>query len=116
MDDGNSLLARSGDSITMMAAPFDYGTKQGTSMATPHAAGVAALAWAVAPNATHTQVRTAMIMTAGDLGAAGFDTAYGFGVLNALNAAKMMNPAAFGAPATPEDPGPSGRRTLRRGR
>ncbi|HUP45916.1 MAG TPA: S8 family serine peptidase [Thermoanaerobaculia bacterium] len=111
--DGQALLARPADTIKM--AIDDYGSLNGTSMASPHAAGVAALAWALAPRATASQIRNALILTASDLGAPGFDTAYGHGLIDALEAGKMLNPAAFGLPSTPEpDPEPSGRRTLRR--
>jgi subtilisin family serine protease/methionine-rich copper-binding protein CopC len=37
-----------------------YRSLSGTSMATPHVSGVAALAWSVAPNATYQQIRDAM--------------------------------------------------------
>lgn len=40
--------------------PGGYGTKSGTSMATPHVSGVAALAFSLAPNATYTEVRNAI--------------------------------------------------------
>jgi serine protease len=85
-------------------------------MSSPHAAGVAALAWSVAPNATAADIRNAIMLNATDLGAAGFDNAFGHGLINALATAKMLNPAAFGSPATPAPVNsPSGRRTLRRG-
>ncbi|HEY2415839.1 MAG TPA: S8 family serine peptidase, partial [Pirellulaceae bacterium] len=38
-----------------------YSVYSGTSMATPHVAGVAALAWSVAPNATYQQIRNAIL-------------------------------------------------------
>jgi serine protease len=65
-------------------------------MACPHAAGVAALVWSVSPNSTAGNVATAMEQTAKDLGAAGQDTTFGFGLVDALAAAKQLNPSAFG--------------------
>lgn len=112
--DGDRLLARTDTMVTIANRADDYETKNGTSMASPHAAAVAALVWSVAPTATAAEVRNALIMTARDLGSAGFDSQFGHGVVNALEAAKMMNPAAFGAPSKPADDAPSGRRTLRR--
>jgi subtilisin family serine protease/subtilisin-like proprotein convertase family protein len=38
-----------------------YGSLSGTSMASPHVAGVAALAWSTAPNATPEQIRDAIL-------------------------------------------------------
>ncbi|HUP48804.1 MAG TPA: S8 family serine peptidase [Thermoanaerobaculia bacterium] len=115
--DGDHLIASSTPAITVKNVNDDYESNTGTSMAAPHAAGVAALAWSVAPAATAAEVRNALIMQATDLGAPGFDTLYGHGLLNALESAKMLNPAAFGSPSTPpSDPEPSGRRILRRGR
>jgi hypothetical protein len=55
----------------------------GTSMATPHVAGAIALALSCAPSATPSQVTSALYSTADDLGAAGYDTAYGNGLARA---------------------------------
>src|SRR5207302_1235933 len=73
--------------------------------------GAAALVWAVSPNSTATNVATALEQTAKDLGAPGQDTTFGFGLVNALGAAKMLNPAAFGpvtGPVTGRIPGRRG--------
>jgi serine protease len=114
--DGARLLAAN-TPIVVSNITDDYDSNNGTSMASPHAAGVAALAWSVAQNATAADIRNAMILNAKDLGAAGFDNVFGHGVIDALSTAKMLNPAAFGSPSTPPPPvnQPSGRRTLRRG-
>jgi subtilisin family serine protease len=100
--DGLALLATPNVTLTMS---FDghgltelFALLNGTSMATPHAVGAAALVWAVSPNSTSTNVATALEQTAKDLGTAGQDTTYGHGLVDALAAAKQLNPAAF-APA-----------------
>jgi len=60
-----------------------YGYYQGTSMATPNAAGVAALMVAVNNNITPTQIESIIQQTSTDLGATGYDTSYGYGLMNA---------------------------------
>jgi serine protease len=75
------------------ASGYDY--FDGTSMATPHVAGVAALIWSKYPGASNAQVRQALTSSAEDLGAVGRDTSYGFGLVrasNALSALQALNP------------------------
>ncbi|HEY0787157.1 MAG TPA: S8 family serine peptidase, partial [Thermoanaerobaculia bacterium] len=71
----------------------------GTSMATPHVAGVAALVWSLAPESTAAQVRNAITTTGRDIGDGGWDTVFGFGVVDALRAARTLAPEKFGEPA-----------------
>jgi len=54
----------------------------GTSMATPHVAGAAALLLEENPSLTPLQVKTLLEQTADDLGAGGRDNAYGWGRIN----------------------------------
>lgn len=60
-----------------------YGYRTGTSMATPHVSGVAALLLAQDPSRSNVQLRSIIESTADDLGAAGWDAYYGYGRLNA---------------------------------
>lgn len=63
-----------------------YGTRRsftGTSAANPHIAGIASLVWSVNPNLTGAQVRQILTSTATDLGTAGRDATFGFGLVNA---------------------------------
>lgn len=60
-----------------------YGNKSGTSMASPHVAGTAALIWSKFQNLTRDQVRIQLRSTAEDLGTLGFDVYYGYGRVNA---------------------------------
>ena len=97
--DGLALLATPNATLTMR---FDqqgslelFSLLDGTSMACPHAVGSAALAWAVSPNSTAAQVAKAMEQTAIDLGPAGVDSTYGFGLVNAYAAARLLNPVPF---------------------
>jgi serine protease len=114
-EDGQRLKANPNSTVTIGFGLEGFALLAGTSMATPHAVGVAALVWAVAPSATATQVATAIEQTATDLGNAGFDTVYGNGLVNALNAAKQLNPGAFSAPAQPSSAPITGRIPGRRG-
>jgi len=114
LEDGTWLQQHPDASITVTFRADDYGMMSGTSMATPHVAGVAALAWSVAPSATAKQVRQALLATAHDLGTTGVDPVYGYGLADATDAAKALAPGAFGSGGTPVTPLPvPGRRILR---
>jgi serine protease len=58
----------------------------GTSMASPHAAGVAALILSKNPALTPDQVRAVLRTSGVDLGPAGWDPVFGYGRVNARNA------------------------------
>jgi subtilisin family serine protease len=58
---------------TNSGTKFSYASWSGTSMATPHVAGVAALLWYNFPDCTNNQIRNAMIMSSKDLGAPSWD-------------------------------------------
>lgn len=57
----------------------------GTSMATPHVSGVAALIRSVNPGLDRERVRTLLRQEARDLGAPGYDTRFGAGLVDALD-------------------------------
>ncbi|ODV14386.1 MAG: peptidase S8 [Rubrivivax sp. SCN 70-15] len=96
---GAGLLARIGQSTTVAVVPDPalYAAFNGTSMATPHVAGVAALVWSYFPTCTAQQIRTALDRTALELGAPGRDTAFGFGLVQARAAHDFL--ARRGCPA-----------------
>ena len=62
-----------------------YDSWDGTSMATPHVSGVAALLLAQNPSLTGAQLRSRLTTWAVDAGAAGPDNLYGAGIVNARN-------------------------------
>jgi subtilisin family serine protease len=73
--------------------PLDYNgyaLLNGTSMATPHVSGVAALIWSANPSWTNMQVRAALDATAQDLGASGYDTSFGWGLVQAKAALEEL--------------------------
>lgn len=69
-----------------LAQPFD----NGTSAATPVAAGVAALLMSAIPNLNAVNLRNALIQSAIDIGQPGFDFNTGYGVINAAAAYAIL--------------------------
>lgn len=65
---------------------MNYAPLQGTSMATPLAAGIAALVWSKHPEWNAKQVRAQLEKSSVDLGPAGKDNSFGFGRVDALAA------------------------------
>jgi hypothetical protein len=63
-------------------------------MATPHVAGVAALIWSYYPTRTNADVRSALNASAEDLGVAGRDTSYGYGLVRAQAALDILSGVA----------------------
>jgi len=87
-EDGQYLVANKLDStadvLTESTIPASgYEAWDGTSMATPHVSGVAALVWSANPSWTNAEIREALTATAKDLGTAGRDNAYGYGLVQA---------------------------------
>ncbi|GAB3273197.1 hypothetical protein GCM10027297_06290 [Parahaliea aestuarii] len=81
---------------------FGIGPQQGTSMASPHVAGVIALMKAVRPSLTPAQVdqwlQQGRLTT--DLGEAGWDSQYGHGLLDAAKAVRTASTADSGPDTT----------------
>lgn len=88
----------------------DYAYYNGTSMATPHVAGVAALVWSNNPDCTATQVRNALKSTAIDLDVAGRDDKTGYGLVQAKAASD-----ALAASCSTVTPPPAGGNVLENG-
>lgn len=85
--------------VTQGAVAPGYAVKEGTSMAAPFVAGVAALVFAANPGATAFQVMRQLQNTATDMAPNGRDTATGAGLINPR--------AAITLPLPPNDPGES---------
>ena len=85
-------FAKGGGSFMVASTVWDfaagrpaYAYAQGTSMAAPHVAGVAALLLAREPTLTGEQLRDRLTRFAVDAGAPGRDDQYGAGIVNARN-------------------------------
>jgi subtilisin family serine protease len=68
--------------LTRNGFPTGYGALQGTSMAAPHVAGLAALVWSVNPGLNNDQVQAVIEGTADDRGKPGWDGCFGTGRIN----------------------------------
>jgi thermitase len=75
-------IAAPGVNILSTKRGGGYVSFSGTSMATPHVAGVAALIWGKNPGFTAAQVRSKLDASVDDKGAAGRDPQFGFGRVN----------------------------------
>lgn len=88
--DGSAAVVLVGNTGTVestaLQAGSGYEAWDGTSMATPHVSGVAALIWSSSPNSSNDDVRNALTSSALDLGVAGRDSAYGYGLVQANDA------------------------------
>jgi serine protease len=93
-EDGLAALGYVGQEATAQSSPSVPGSSYeawgGTSMATPHVSGVAALLWSANPKWTNAQIREAMVMTAMDLGDEGWDPYYGYGLVQAYDALQYL--------------------------
>lgn len=84
--DGAALKAKQGQVATVKVGVSNYAYFDGTSMATPHAAAVAALVWSYFPTCTAAQMRLSLNNSALDLGTKGRDVKFGFGLIQAKTA------------------------------
>lgn len=89
---------------------LEYARSSGTSMASPHVAGLAALVLAKNPSLSAAQVRAILTASAEDKGVAGRDPQYGFGRINAQQALALadtppsVSPTATGNPTNTGNP------------
>jgi hypothetical protein len=70
---------------------FIYAEYAGTSMAVPHASAAAALVWSHHPECTNHQIRFALAATAKDVGEAGCDTDFGYGIVQVKDALDFLD-------------------------
>lgn len=99
-------LAAPGVSINSTMPGGGYGYKSGTSMACPHAVGAAAVLMG-AGLTNNDDVRYVLAMSAYDLGAAGDDNWYGFGLIDVPTALSAMSTLPSPDPEPTPDPDPA---------
>ena len=99
LEDRSTILAASSANISITAS--DYSFLSGTSMATPAAAGAAALVWSNHPSCTGTEIREAMKATAEDQGAPGRDDYFGYGIVKAKAASDYLTQNSCGGTEPP---------------
>ncbi len=81
--DGAAMKLALGQSTNVQVNATNHALFDGTSMATPHVAAVAAMVWSYFPTCTAAQIRTSLGKAALDLETAGRDTKTGFGLVQA---------------------------------
>lgn len=89
--EGAQLKTQLGQHATVALRPASYAYFNGTSMATPHVSAVAALVWSYFPACGGAQIRSSLGKSALDLGAAGRDHKYGYGLVQAKAAYERIN-------------------------
>jgi hypothetical protein len=93
-------LSAPGTNILTTMNGGSYGYWYGTSFSSPIVAGVAALMLAANPNLTTTSLLSLLEQSADDLGAAGYDSSFGYGRVNAYKAVTAVRAALAQAAPT----------------
>ncbi len=99
-------LAAPGVDIVSTLPGNRYGWMSGTSMATPHVSGAAALLWAASPGVSAAQIKSALTAGADPAAAFAGRTVSG-GRLNVLNSLRLVADVTLAPPAPAPSPGPA---------
>lgn len=91
---GNNIIQESYQTFGDPSSGFTLVAMNGTSMACPHVAGVAALVDSEHPDWSAADVRGAVSSTCRDLGDPGWDREYGWGLVDAEAALKAPRPSS----------------------
>jgi len=84
--DGAAMVAAVPDVARVRVVALDYAYMSGTSMASPHVAGVAARLWHANPSCTNKQIRDTLDKSAKDMNEPGRDEKTGFGLVQLRDA------------------------------
>ncbi|SNY50020.1 serine protease [Arsukibacterium tuosuense] len=103
---GQALMSRLGQTAYLSSGASNYGLMSGTSMASPHVAGVAALLWSHFPQCSNAQIRNVLAVTAEDLGTAGRDNSYGYGLVRTKAAYDYIDQQGCDGSGGGEEPTP----------
>lgn len=95
---GLDLVAKANQNATVSYLNARYGRLSGTSMATPHVAGVAALVLALDPTMNPTELEFVLRHTARDTAEPGWDYETAWGIVDALAAGHFVAPQRFNVP------------------
>ncbi|TVQ41920.1 MAG: peptidase S8, partial [Wenzhouxiangella sp.] len=111
-EDGQSLMANqlgaSAFVTTQAVVPASgYAAWNGTSMASPHVAAVAALVWSYAPELSAADIRAVLAATAQDLGSAGRNNEFGYGLVQARAALDYLGGGTGPGPEPEPEPEPN---------
>ncbi|MFQ5494953.1 MAG: S8 family serine peptidase [Phycisphaerae bacterium] len=91
-------------SAGIAAGGTSFASQCGTSQASPHVAGLAALLLSVDATLTPAEVRQLIRDGAIDMGPPGFDIGYGFGRVDAINSLSLLTPCVTNADCDDGDP------------
>jgi len=92
-------LAAPGVAVQSTLPGNSYAAWNGTSMATPHVSGVAALVWGHHETCSASQLRSALRSGAADLGGPGWDSSYGYGLVQAAASEALLSGCSVAPPA-----------------
>ena len=93
--EGAAMKDKLGQAATVAVNAVNYAYYDGTSMATPHVSAVAALVWSYFPSCSAAQLRSSLGKSAQDLGTAGRDDKYGYGLVQAKAALRPHQDAGL---------------------
>ena len=95
---GAVLMGMTGQAATVSVVPDPalYAYFSGTSMATPHVSGVAALVWSHFPKCSAKQIRRVLNASALEIGRPGKDPEFGFGLVQAKAAYDRLTATGCG--------------------
>ena len=101
-------LAAAGNLVVSTGTNGRYTKYSGTSMATPHVAGAAAILLSHFPDCTNTQIRYALAYTAKDINSDGCDEQYGYGIIQVKDALDFLDEFSCTGAIWGQNPGRTG--------